>query len=121
MTDTSAPTSSLTLPVLPLPGGVVFPGTVVTLHLESDAARQAVGAARAGDGRVLLVPEVDGRTARVGTVAHVEQVGELPVGGTAAILRGVQRARVGAGIVSERAGLWVQAEPVSDPPATPRI
>ena len=121
MAETSAPTSSTTLPVLPLPGGVVFPGTVVTLHLESDEARQAVGAARAGDGRVLLVPEVDGRTARVGTIAHVEQVGELPVGGTAAILRGVQRARVGAGVVSERAGLWVHAELVNDPSSTPRV
>src|SRR5215207_10167364 len=121
MADTSVAPPSLSLPVLPLPGGVVFPGTVVTFHLESDAARQAVLAARAGDGRVLLVPEVDGRTARVGTVAHVEQVGELPVGGTAAILRGVQRARVGAGVVSERAGLWVQAELVEERGATPRI
>ncbi len=120
MAETSAPTSSTTLPVLPLPGGVVFPNTVVTLHLESDAARQAVGAARAG-GRVLLVPELDGRSARVGTIAHVEQVGELPVGGTAAILRGVQRARVGAGVVTERAGLWVEAELVSDPAPTPRV
>lgn len=107
MADTSAPSRSTSLPVLPLPDGVVFPGTVVTLRLESDAARAATGAARSGDGRVLLVPEVDGRTARVGTVAHVEQIGELPVGGTAAILRGVQRARVGAGVVTERAGLWV--------------
>jgi len=121
MAETSATTSSTTLPVLPLPGGVVFPGTVVTLHLETDAARQAVGGARAGDGRVLLVPELDGRSARVGTIAHVEQVGELPVGGTAAILRGEQRARVGAGVISERAGLWVEAELVSDPSPTPRV
>ena len=43
MADTD--TTSLALPVVPLPDGVVFPGTVVTLALESDEARAAVAAA----------------------------------------------------------------------------
>ena len=45
------------LPLVAVPGGVVFPGTVVTLTLDSDDARAAVDAAHAGDGRVLLVPQ----------------------------------------------------------------
>src|SRR5687768_12291384 len=45
---------SLTLPVLPLSSGVVLPGMVVTLALETDEARSAVDAAT--DGQVLLVP-----------------------------------------------------------------
>jgi ATP-dependent Lon protease len=113
--------TALALPVVTLPDGVVFPGTVATVALESDDARAAVAAARAGDGRVLLVPQVDGRTAVVGVVAQVENAGELPGGGFAAIVRGIQRARLGAAVVSERAGLWVRADPVSDGRPTPRL
>jgi ATP-dependent Lon protease len=109
------------LPVVPLPDGVVFPGTVVTLALESSEARSAVTAAMTGDRRVLLVPQVDGRVARVGVIAHVENAGDLPGGGSAAIIRGLQRARLGAAVVTERSGLWVQTEPVTDGRPTVRI
>ena len=40
-----ADTTSRTLPILPLPAGVVLPGMVVTIGLESDEARSAVDAA----------------------------------------------------------------------------
>ena len=40
-----AETTSRTLPILPLPSGVVLPGMVVTIGLESDEARSAVDAA----------------------------------------------------------------------------
>src|SRR5829696_6059978 len=119
MADTD--TTALALPVVPLPDGIVFPGTVVTLSLESDEARSAIGNAMAGDRRVLLVPQVDGRGARVGVIATVENAGELPGGGSAAIIRGLQRARLGAGVVAERSGLWVQAEPVPDARPSVRI
>jgi ATP-dependent Lon protease len=113
MADTD--TTALALPVVPLPDGVVFPGTVVTLALESDEARAAIAAATGGaDRRVLLVPQVEGRMAHVGVIAVVENAGELPGGGSAAIIRGLQRARLGAGVVTDRSGLWVQAEPVPD-------
>jgi glyoxylase-like metal-dependent hydrolase (beta-lactamase superfamily II) len=68
------------LPLLPLTTGVVLPGMVVTLTVESDDARNAVAAARAADGTLLLVPRVDGRYSRVGTVATLEDVGRLPSG-----------------------------------------
>jgi ATP-dependent Lon protease len=120
MADTD--TTSLALPVVPLPDGVVFPGTVVTLALESEEARSAIAAATGGsDRRVLLVPQVEGRMAHVGVIALVENAGELPGGGSAAIIRGLQRARLGAGVVTERSGLWVQAEPVPDARPSVRI
>ncbi len=117
MADTS---TTVSYPVLPVPDGVVFPGTVVTLMLDSDAARAAVAAAREGGERVVLVPVFDGHYAAVGTIAQVEQAGELPTGQQAAILRGIQRAELGAAESSERAGLWVHATPVPDPRATVR-
>jgi ATP-dependent Lon protease len=120
MADTD--TTAQALPVIPLPDGVVFPGTVVTITLESDEARSAVSAAMAGsDHRLLLVPQVEGRMAHVGVIAQVENAGELPGGGSAAIIRGLQRARLGAGVVAERSGLWVQAEPVPDARPSVRI
>src|SRR5438067_12343728 len=92
-------TVSQALPVVPIPDGVVFPATVVTIALESDEALAAIAAARSGDDhRVLLVPHVEGRTARVRVIAQVENAGALPGRGRAAILRGVQRARLGAGV-----------------------
>ena len=112
---------TLALPVLPLTAGVVLPQTVVTLTLDSDEAKAAVAAADGADGRVLLVPRIDGRYARVGTVAHVEEAGELPNGVYAAILRGLHRARLGAGVAGTGSGLWVEAHEVVDPAPTTRV
>ena len=107
---------TLSLPVLPLTAGVVLPQTVLTLTLDSDEARAAVAAAVGADGRLLLVPRIDGRYATVGTVAHVEEAGELPNGVVAAILRGLHRARLGVGGRRDGTGLWVEAHEVVDPP-----
>ncbi len=103
----------LVLPLLPLATGVVLPQMVVTLALESDDARQAAEAA-GDDGRLLLVPRVEGRYARVGTVARVESAGELPNGVQAVVLRGLSRAVVGIGVPGTGAALWVEAEPVAE-------
>ncbi|MGZ6979627.1 MAG: LON peptidase substrate-binding domain-containing protein, partial [Acidimicrobiia bacterium] len=114
LTDTQA------LPVLPLASGVVLPNTVATLTLETDEARAAVAAANDGDGRLLLVPRVDGHYARVGTVAVVEESGELPNGLSAAIIRGLHRAALGAGVAGTGTALWVEAHDVTDAPPSPR-
>ena len=103
----------LTLPLLPLSTGVVLPQMVVTLALETDEAKAAADA-MGDDGQLLLVPRVDGRYARVGTIARVESAGELPNGVRALVLRGVQRAVVGVGVAGTSSGLWVEAEPVDD-------
>ena len=111
----------LALPVLPLDTGVVLPNTVATLTLDTDEARAAVAAAEGADGRLLLVPRVDGRFARVGTLAKVEESGELPNGVAAAILRGQHRARLGAGVAGTGASLWVEAHEVIDEPASEAV
>ena len=103
---------SLILPLLSLNSGVVLPGMVVTIAVESAEAGAAFDAAVAGEGRLLLVPRLDdGRYARVGTVADVE-VGDLPGGMRAAIVRGLHRAIVGTGVPGTGAATWVQADPV---------
>jgi ATP-dependent Lon protease len=111
--------STRTLPVLPLSTGVVLPGMVVTLALETDEAKAAVDAA--GDSAdVLLVPRQDGRYARVGTIAHIEGRMTLPGGTPALVVRGEGRAAVGAGVVGTGSALWVEVAEVEDPPASDR-
>ena len=53
---------------------------VVTLALETDEARAAAAAATEGDGLAAPRAAVDGRYARVGTIARIESTGELPDG-----------------------------------------
>src|SRR3954468_4159584 len=107
---------TLSLPLLPLTSGVVLPGMVVTMAVESDDAGAALIAARNGDGRLVLVPRLDnGRYANVATVAAVETAGELPSGLRAVVVRGLQRARIGAGVPGTGSALWVQVDPVNDP------
>jgi hypothetical protein len=53
------------LPLLPLTSGVLLPGMVFTLALESDEAIAAVEAAEAADGNLVIVPFIDGRYASV--------------------------------------------------------
>ncbi|GIH23777.1 Lon protease [Acrocarpospora phusangensis] len=107
------------LPVLPLDDEVVLPGMVVPLDLSDSEVRAAIEAAQATGAKkphVLLVPRIDGHYGAVGVTAVVEQVGRLPGGEPAAVVRGVSRARVGTGTTGPGAALWVQAtvvEPVT--------
>ncbi|MDP9295243.1 MAG: LON peptidase substrate-binding domain-containing protein, partial [Actinomycetota bacterium] len=98
------------LPLLPLTTGVVLPGMVLTLTLESEEAKRAVAAAREADGTILLVPKAGGSYARIGTVAKVEDVGLLPSGMDALVIRGTGRARVGLGVPGTGEATWVQIE-----------
>jgi ATP-dependent Lon protease len=108
------------LPLLPLTTGVVLPGMVVTLKLESDEARTAVAAAGAADDTLLLVPKVGERYSRIGTVAKVEDVGRLPSGMEALVIRGVRRAAVGIGVPGTGDATWVQVEQVEEQDPSPR-
>ncbi len=103
-----------TLPLLALTSGVVLPGMVITMALETDEARAAVEAATAADGHLLLVPRVDGRYAGVGTITTIEDSGKLPNGVRGVVVRGVQRARIGAGVPGTGSALWVRIEPVEE-------
>jgi len=98
------------LPLLPLTTGVVLPGMVVTLTIESDDARRAVTAAEATDGELLLVPRVGQRFAQVGTVAKLEDVGRLRNGLDALVIRGLHRAVVSRGVPGTGDAIWVEVD-----------
>jgi ATP-dependent Lon protease len=111
----------LTLPILSLPDTVVLPGMVVPVELDSDT-RAVIDAARAGsDGRLLLAPRLADRYPTYGVLAEIEQVGRLPGGEPAAVLRAAGRARLGSGVPGPGAALWVEAEPVADEPVTDAV
>jgi ATP-dependent Lon protease len=99
-------TAQLTLPVLPLHNGVVFPHMVVTINIETPEGRSALAAAAKSNGRLLLVPRLEGRYSTVGTIADIQQSDE----DGNVVVSGVARARVGAGTVDETGALWVEAE-----------
>jgi len=107
--------NTVSLPLLPIEVGVVLPQMVVTLAPDTDEATQAIQAASSADGLLLLVPRIEGRYAKVGTVARVDEVGQLPNGQQAVLLRGLSRAVVGTGVAGSGPGLWVQAERIEDP------
>jgi ATP-dependent Lon protease len=113
---------TLTLPVLPLSDDVVLPGMVVTLALETDEARAAAdAAAKAGDTLLLVPRHADGRYARVGTIARIENRGNLPGGMPALVIRATVRAELGLGVIGETTGLWVHASPVDDGEITDEV
>ncbi|MDX3656181.1 endopeptidase La [Streptomyces sp. ID05-26A] len=116
---------TLALPVLPLDDVVVLPGMVVPIRISgedaSSEARAAVDAATtAANHQVLLVPRLDGKYAAVGTLAEIEQVGRLPGGERAAVVRGTKRVRIGTGTTGPGAALWVNATIADDSVITDR-
>ncbi|SHL18827.1 ATP-dependent Lon protease [Pseudonocardia thermophila] len=118
---------TLHLPVLPLADSVVLPGMVVPVRLDEPEIQAAVDAALSVDSvdrrterKVLAVPRPDGKYTAVGTIAVIEQVGRLPNGDKAAVVRGERRARIGTGVPGPGTALWVEATEVVDPPATGR-
>ena len=114
-------TETLKLPVLPLADSVVLPGMVVPLRLDEAEIQSAVDAASSADRKVLVVPRLDGKYAAIGTVAVLEQVGRLPSGEKAAVVRGETRAQIGSGVTGPGAALWVEATLVPDQPVTGRM
>ncbi|MGZ8611850.1 MAG: endopeptidase La [Actinomycetota bacterium] len=107
--------STNVLPLLPLTTGVVLPGMVVTLTIETDDARRAVAAAESTDGEILLVPRIGQRFAQVGTVAKVEDVGRLQNGMEALVIRGLHRAVVSRGVPGTGDAIWVEVDARPDP------
>jgi ATP-dependent Lon protease len=106
------------LPLLPLTSGVVLPGMVFTMALESAEAEAAAEAAEAADGHFVLVPFIDGRYAAVGVVAEVMEKGDLPGGMPAVAVRGVERARLGTAVPGTGRALWVEVEVLPEGEAT---
>jgi ATP-dependent Lon protease len=104
------------LPLLSAPDLVVLPGMVVPVELDGHS-RPVIDAAQAGsDGTLLLAPRLADRYPTHGVVATIEQVGRLPGGAPAAVLRAGSRARIGSGVQGTGAALWVEAEIVEEGP-----
>jgi ATP-dependent Lon protease len=102
------------VPVLFVSDPVVLPGMVVPIALD-DAARTAVDAARATEsGTLLIAPRLDDRYPSYGVLATIVQVGRIPGGGTAAVVRGERRAHIGVGASGPGAALWVEVSEVGD-------
>ena len=120
---------TISLPVLPLDDNVVLPTMVVPLDTSEAEIRSAIEAARlsasapdADDSqpRVLLVPRLDGKYAPIGTLGIVEQVGRLPTGEPAAVIRGQARVRIGTGTMGPGNALWVQGTVETEPQPSQR-
>ena len=99
--ETSATQQSL--PLIVLDGAVVFPYTVVTLPLD-DENLAAAEAAMQANRLVLLVARREDADSdsplplqlhTIGVVARIEQLGKLPNGASAAVVRGLVRAQLG--------------------------
>ncbi|MBL7493656.1 endopeptidase La [Frankia sp. AgB1.9] len=128
-------TQNRVLPVLPIDDVVVLPGMVVPLALSDVETRAAVDAARAAaqsrapagadsgsasrKAEVLLTPRLDGKYAAVAALGVIEQVGRLPGGEPAAVVRAVGRARIGTGSTGPGAALWVEATILEPTGTTP--
>jgi ATP-dependent Lon protease len=104
-----------TLPLLPLTSGVVLPGMVVTATLETAESRAATQAARDAGQLLVLVPKIDDRYARIGTVAKIEDAGELPGGQMAIVVRGLHRAEISTGVAGTGSATWVEIQRIDEP------
>jgi ATP-dependent Lon protease len=107
------------VPVLFLSESIVLPGMVVPIELD-DAARAAVDAARTSEsGELLIAPRLEDRYPSYGVLASIVQVGRVAGGsGTAAVVRGNERAQIGAGANGPGPALWVEVTEVTEPAAT---
>ncbi|MCT7661941.1 endopeptidase La [Mycobacterium deserti] len=103
------------VPVLFLSDPIVLPAMVVPIELD-DAARAAVDAARASEsGELLIAPRLGDRYPSYGVLASIVQVGRIAGGnGTAAVVRGQNRAHIGAGANGPGAALWVEVTEVEE-------
>ncbi|MDZ7886895.1 MAG: endopeptidase La [Mycobacterium sp.] len=108
----------ISVPVVFVREPILLPGMVVPIELD-DAARAAVDAAQASDsGQLLIAPRLDDRYPTYGVLASIVQVGRIPGGGAAAVVKGERRAHIGTGTTGPGAALWVEVTEVADAEAT---
>ncbi|MGZ8802091.1 MAG: endopeptidase La, partial [Mycobacterium sp.] len=110
--------ASTVVPVLFISEPIVLPGMVVPIELD-DTARAAVDAAQASEsGKLLIAPQLDDRYPTYGVLASIVQVGRVPGGGAAAVVRGEKRAHIGSGATGPGSALWVEVNEVAAPDVT---
>src|SRR5690349_24912769 len=105
---------ALRLPVRPLADAVLLPGMVLPVTLDAEAQAAVDASAASAGKRLLVVPRLDGVYSAAGVLATLEQVGRLPSGEPAAIVRATERVRIGTGVPGAGAALWVEAATVED-------
>lgn len=115
------PDNPQTLPLLPLSSGVVLPGMAFTMALETEEGRVAVEAAGSVGGRLVLVPRIEGQYAAVGVIAEIVELGQIPGGPEAMVVRGIERARLGTAVPGTGRALWVQVERIEEAPPTSEL
>ncbi|MHB8620869.1 MAG: LON peptidase substrate-binding domain-containing protein, partial [Chloroflexota bacterium] len=103
---------------VPLEDRVVLPHMTLPVPLD-ESRKAAFRAARDGSHPVLLLPKIGGRYGRVGTIAQVEEIGRLPDGTEAAVVRGVSRATVTSAATEADGTLRIDANPMPDPKEFP--
>jgi ATP-dependent Lon protease len=108
----------ISVPVLFVSEPILLPGMVVPIELD-DAARAAVDAAQSTDsGQLLIAPRLDDRYPTHGVLASIVQVGRIPGGGAAAVVKGERRAHIGTGTTGPGAALWVEVQEAAEVQAT---
>src|SRR4051812_28307877 len=107
---------NIAVPVLFVSEPIVLPGMVVPIELD-DAARAAVDAAQPSEsGKLLIAPRLEDRYPTHGVIASIVQVGRIPGGGAAAVVRGEKRAHIGSGTTGPGAALWVEVTEAAEGP-----
>ncbi|MDX6152073.1 endopeptidase La [Marinococcus sp. PL1-022] len=95
-------TTTISIPMLPLRGLLVFPSMVLHLDVGRDKSVEALEQANAKDSRILLVTQKDlsvdnpgeADVYHVGTVAKIKQMLKLPNGTIRVLVEGLERAEI---------------------------
>ena len=101
------------LPVLPLDDAVVLPGMSVTFPVTTQEQAEALDGAV--EGRIVLVPRIEGRFASYGAVAAVVGEVNLPDGTRGVAVEAVHRAELGPAANGGEAGLRLSVRELPDP------
>ena len=101
------------LPVLPLDDAVVLPGMSVTFPVTTQEQAEALDGAV--EGRIVLVPRIDGRFASFGAVATVVGEVNLPDGTRGVAVEAAHRAELGPAATGPEAGLRLSVRELPDP------
>ena len=101
------------LPVLPLDDAVVLPGMSVTFPVTTQEQAEALDGAV--EGRIVLVPRIEGRFASFGAVAAVVGEVNLPDGTRGVAVEAAHRAELGPAAGGPEAGLRLSVRELPDP------
>lgn len=90
---------TVTLPLVPLRGVVVFPNMIMHLDVGRDSSVNALEAAMVGNRRVFLIAQIDMETDEpeeddlydVGTISEIRQIIKLPDGNVRVLVEGMTR------------------------------